>query len=105
MGERSSDKYYYGTPIHQTDPISTGLLAVNESLGFRETSPGDVKPEHMVVEHSFMSISNYTEMKQSQDGFHYLWKGSVIIFLTSTRNSFRIRTYTELLFANHPENP
>ena len=71
MGERSSDKYYYGTPIHQTDPISTGLLAVNESLGFSETSPGDVKPEHM-VERSFMSVSNYPELKQSQDGFHYL---------------------------------
>ena len=48
MGDRSSDKYYYGTPIHQTDRILTCLLAVNESLGFSETSPGDVKPEHMV---------------------------------------------------------
>ena len=48
MGRRSSDKYYYGTPIHQTDRILTGLLAVNESLGFRETTPGDLKPEHMV---------------------------------------------------------
>ena len=51
MGDRSSDKYYYEDttpPIHQTDPILTGLLAVNESLGFSETSPRDVKPEHMV---------------------------------------------------------
>ena len=40
MGDKSSDKCYCGTPIHQPDPILSSLLAVNESLGFRETSRG-----------------------------------------------------------------
>ena len=40
MGDKSSDKCYCGTPIHQPDPILSSLLAVNESLGFSETSRG-----------------------------------------------------------------
>ena len=63
MGERSSDKYYYGTPIHQTDPISTGLLAVNESLGFRETSRGPSTEDHLVDCVLPVSKEQYTKQR------------------------------------------